>query len=180
VEARRVRSRLSHRARSRTPRKKIPNLDLFQIRGRLRTVLPTSESERLLRVASLRVTRPRVAVLAAVYDHPHAETSSIIGRVREDLGQVSAQAVYDVLNVLTTSGLVRRIHPPGSVARYESRVGDNHHHVVCRSCDAIADVECVVGEAPCLAPADHHGYAVDEAEVVFWGVCPECFAAPGS
>ena len=134
----------------------------------------TAELQDLLRGASLRVTRPRVAVLAAVYDHPHADTSSIIGLVREDLGEVSQQAVYDVLGALTAAGLIRRIHPPGSVARYESRVADNHHHVVCRSCGAIADVDCATGAAPCLTPSDHHGFAIDEAEVVFWGVCPGC------
>ena len=139
---------------------------------------PTSESERLLRGASLRVTRPRVAVLAAVHDHPHADTSSIIGLVREDLGEVSPQAVYDVLQALTEAGLVRRIHPPGSVARYESRVGDNHHHLVCRSCGAIVDVDCAVGSAPCLTAAEDHGYAIDEAEVIYWGQCPECSATP--
>jgi Fur family transcriptional regulator, stress-responsive regulator len=122
----------------------------------------------------VRVTRPRVAVLAAVREHPHADTSSIIGFVREDLEVVSQQAVYDVLRVLTTAGLVRQIQPPGSVARYELRVGDNHHHLVCRSCGAIADVDCAVGAAPCLTAADDHGYAIDEAEVVYWGVCPEC------
>ena len=100
----------------------------------------------MLRGASLRVTRPRVAVLAAVHDHPHADTHSIIGVVRAELGDVSQQAVYDVLEALTDAGLVRRIQPPGSVARYESRVGDNHHHVVCRSCGAIADVDCAVGD----------------------------------
>jgi len=131
----------------------------------------------MLRGASLRVTRPRVAVLAAVHDHPHADTNSIIGLVREDLGEVSHQAVYDVLGALTAAGLVRRIHPPGSVARYESRVGDNHHHVVCRSCGAIADVDCAVGTAPCLTAADHHAYAIDEAEVVYWGLCPGCSTA---
>jgi Fur family ferric uptake transcriptional regulator len=131
----------------------------------------------MLRGASLRVTRPRVAVLAAVYEHPHADTSSIICRVREDLGEVSQQAVYDVLAALTAAGLVRRIHPPGSVARYESRVGDNHHHLVCRSCGAITDVDCAVGTAPCLTAADDHGYALDEAEVIYWGVCPECSTA---
>ena len=141
-------------------------------------VLATSEIERMVRGASLRVTRPRVAVLAAVYEHPHADTSSIIGLVREDLGEVSHQAVYDVLRALTAAGLVRRIHPPGSVARYESRVGDNHHHLVCRSCGAIADVDCAVGAAPCLTAADDHGYTIDEAEVVYWGLCPECSAAP--
>ena len=129
----------------------------------------------MLRGASLHVTRPRVAVLAAVYDHPHADTNSIIGVVREDLGQVSQQAVYDVLKALTTAGLVRRIDPPGSVARYESRVGDNHHHLVCRSCGAISDVDCAVGSAPCLTPADHHGYALDEAEVIYWGLCAKCW-----
>ena len=132
----------------------------------------------MLRGASLRVTRPRVAVLAAVHDHPHADTNSIIGLVREDLGDVSHQAVYDVLRALTDAGLVRRIHPPGSAARYESRVGDNHHHLVCRSCGAIADVDCAVGTAPCLTAADHHGYVLDEAEVIYWGVCPACAANP--
>ena len=131
----------------------------------------------MLRGASLRVTRPRVAVLAAVHDHPHADTHSIIGLVREDLGEVSHQTVYDVLSALTATGLVRRIHPPGSVARYESRVGDNHHHLVCRSCGAIADVECAVGTAPCLTAADDHGYAIDEAEVIYWGLCSGCSAA---
>src|SRR5919106_2161195 len=123
----------------------------------------------MLRAASLRVTRPRVAVLAAVQEHPHADTHSIIGLVREHLGDVSHQTVYDVLNVLTGAGLMRRIHPPGSVARYESRVGDNHHHVVCRSCGAIADVDCAVGDAPCLTAADDAGFAIDEAEVIYWG-----------
>ncbi len=134
----------------------------------------TAELERMLRGASLHVTRPRVAVLAAVHDHPHADTSSIIGLVRENLGAVSQQAVYDVLGALTTAGLVRRIHPPGSVARYESRVGDNHHHLVCRSCGSIADVDCAVGSGPCLTAADDHGYAIDEAEVIYWGLCPGC------
>src|SRR3984957_6792418 len=124
---------------------------------------PTSELERMLRGASLRVTRPRVAVLAAVHEHPHADTNSIIGLVRSDLGAVSQQAVYDVLRALTAARLVRRIHPPDSVARYESRVADNHHHVVCRSCGAVADVDCAIGEVPCLTPSQHHGYMIDEA-----------------
>jgi Fur family ferric uptake transcriptional regulator len=135
---------------------------------------PTAELERMLRGASLRVTRPRVAALAAVYEQPHADTNSIISLVRADLGEVSQQTVYDVLRALTDAGLVRRIQPPDSAARYESRVGDNHHHVVCRSCGAIADVDCVVGTAPCLTASDHHGYAIDEAEVVYWGLCPGC------
>ncbi len=137
----------------------------------------TAELERILRDASLRVTRPRMAVLAAVYEHPHADTYSIIGLAREDLGDVSQQTVYDVLEALTTAGLTRRIQPPGSVARYESRVGDNHHHVVCRSCGAIADVDCAVGDTPCLDAAEDHGYVIDEAEVVYWGLCPECSTA---
>jgi Fur family transcriptional regulator, stress-responsive regulator len=131
----------------------------------------------MLRGAALRVTRPRVAVLSAVHDHSHADTSSIIAAVREELGEVSHQAVYDVLRALTAAGLVRCIEPPGSVARYEARVGDNHHHIVCRSCGAIADVDCAVGAAPCLTASDDHGFAIDEAEVVYRGRCPECAAS---
>ena len=127
-----------------------------------------------LRGAGLRVTRPRLAVLSAVRDHPHADTDTIIGAVRTHVGEVSHQAVYDVLRVLTTSGLVRRIQPAGSVARYESRLADNHHHLVCRSCGAIVDVECVVGDAPCLTASEDHGFTIDEAEVVYWGQCPAC------
>lgn len=145
-----------------------------------RRVPPTPELERLLRRASLRVTRPRIAVLDAVYADPHADTQAIIGRVRGDLGRVSPQAVYDVLRVLTGAGLIRCIHPSGSVARYESRVGDNHHHLVCRSCGEIVDVDCAVGEAPCLVAEQHHGYAIDEAEVIYWGVCPRCATAASS
>ena len=128
----------------------------------------------MLRGASLRITRPRIAVLAAVHAHPHADTQSILGVVRAELGEVSQQAVYDVLGALTDAGLLRRIHPSGSVARYESRVGDNHHHVVCRSCGVIADVDCAVGEAPCLTASDDHGFVIDEAEVVYWGLCSAC------
>ena len=137
----------------------------------------TSELEGVLREASLHVTRPRVAVLAAVYDHPHADTYSIIDRVRAELGGVSRQAVYDVLAALTDARLVRRIQPLGSVARYESRVGDNHHHVVCQICGAIADVDCAVGYTPCLTAADAAGYEIGEAEVIYWGRCPACLAA---
>ena len=136
--------------------------------------MPTAEEiEGELRAASLRVTRPRVAVLTAVRSLDHADTATVAGRVRQDL-DVSQQAVYDVLEVLTDAGLVRRIHPPGSVARYEARVGDNHHHLVCRSCGAIADVDCAVGAAPCLTASDSRGYVIDEAEVVFRGLCPVC------
>mgnify|MGYP001942202453 CR=1 FL=1 len=128
----------------------------------------------MLRESALRVTSPRVAVLSAVHEHPHADTETIIGSVRGRLGAVSHQAVYDVLKALTGAGLVRRIQPQGSVARYETRVGDNHHHVVCRSCGAIADVDCAVGHAACLTASDDHGFSIDEAEVVYWGTCPEC------
>ncbi|MET8153727.1 Fur family transcriptional regulator [Actinoplanes sp. NPDC049668] len=130
--------------------------------------------QQLLRGAALRVTRPRVAVLSAVHTHPHADTDSIIGAVRRDLPEVSHQAVYNTLHALTAARLVRRIQPAGSVARYEARVGDNHHHIVCRSCGLIADVDCAVGEAPCLEASDDSGFSIDEAEVVFWGQCPAC------
>lgn len=138
---------------------------------------PGTDYEEMLRGVSLRVTRPRIAVLAAVHDHPHAHTDSIIGVVRAELGDVSTQAVYDVLRALTDTGLVRRIEPAGSVARYESRVADNHHHVVCRSCGAVADVDCAVGHTPCLTASDDHGYSIDEAEVTYWGLCPTCSTA---
>jgi Fur family ferric uptake transcriptional regulator len=141
-------------------------------------VSATLDSEQLLRGVALRVTRPRVAVLTAVYEHPHADTDSIIGVVREDLGEVSHQTVYDVLRALTAVGLVRRIQPSGSVARYESRVGDNHHHVVCRSCGLVADVDCAVGLTPCLTASDDHGFTIDEAEVIYWGLCLDCSTEP--
>jgi len=137
-------------------------------------VPPSVEIEQTLRDAGLRVTRPRIAVLNAVHNHPHADTNSIIESARHHLGEVSHQAVYDVLQALTTAGLVRRIQPSGSVARYESRVADNHHHIVCRACGAVADVDCAVGGAPCLTPAQLHGYTIDEAEVIYWGLCPNC------
>ncbi len=140
----------------------------------------TTDLERLLRGVSLRVTRPRVAVLSAVHDRPHADTESIIDVVRAELGTVSHQAVYDVLRALTTAGLLRRIEPPGSVARYEARVGDNHHHLVCRSCGAIVDVDCAVGDAPCLTASEDHGFVIDEAEVIYWGLCPDCFTETSS
>ena len=140
--------------------------------------MTAADFEQLLRRAGLRVTRPRVAVLDAVHRHPHADTESVIGAVRGDLPEVSHQAVYDSLHTLTAAGLVRRIQPSGSVARYESRVDDNHHHVVCRSCGAIADVDCAVGHAPCLIASDDSGFTIDEAEVVYWGRCPACSTVP--
>ncbi|MCQ9164953.1 MULTISPECIES: Fur family transcriptional regulator [unclassified Arthrobacter] len=132
--------------------------------------------EDMLRAASLRVTRPRLAVLEAVRAHPHADADTIIGVVRDVLGSVSKQAVYDVLSALADAGLVHRIEPSGSPARFEARVGDNHHHVVCRSCGDIADVDCAVGEAPCLHASNDHGFTIDEAEVIYWGTCPACTA----
>ena len=147
-------------------------------------VAPAPDYADQLRAADLRVTQPRLAVLEAVDAHPHADTETIFGAVRDGLPEVSRQAVYDVLAALTAVGLLRRIQPSGSVARYESRVGDNHHHVVCRSCGVIADVDCAVGEAPCLTPSDHEGaldgFVLDEAEVIYWGLCPDCSASQAS
>ncbi len=130
--------------------------------------------EQLLRESELRVTRPRLAVLEVLDAHPHIDTDAVIDRVRTDHLEVSHQAVYDVLRAFTTAGLVRRIEPAGSAARYELRVGDNHHHLVCRSCGTVADVDCAVGDAPCLTASDDQGFAIDEAEVVYWGLCPDC------
>jgi Fur family transcriptional regulator, stress-responsive regulator len=137
-------------------------------------VSTTLDYQQMLRSAAMRVTRPRLAVLAAVHAHPHTDTDTVIGVVRRDLPDVSHQAVYDVLRALTTAGLVRRIQPSGSVARYESRVNDNHHHVVCRSCGVIADVDCAVGDTPCLTASNDQGFSIDEAEVVYWGRCSDC------
>lgn len=130
-----------------------------------------------LRDLDLRVTQPRLAVLSAVHAHPHADTDTIIEATRVELAEVSHQAVYDVLKALTAVGLVRRIQPNGHIARYEARVGDNHHHVVCRTCGAISDVDCAVGDTPCLTASESHGFAIDEAEVLYWGLCPACSKA---
>jgi Fur family ferric uptake transcriptional regulator len=146
-------------------------------------VTPPSELPDLagqLRAGGLRVTRPRVATLRAAYEHPHADTDTILQAVRAELGAVSHQAVYDVLRALTDVGLLRRIQPAGAVARYEARVDDNHHHAVCRSCGAITDVDCAVGKRPCLTASNDNGYAIDEAEVVYWGTCPACATTTNS
>jgi Fur family transcriptional regulator, stress-responsive regulator len=132
------------------------------------------EAELKLREASLRVTAPRLAVLSEVHAQPHADVDSIVASVRSRLGSVSTQAVYDVLRVLTGAGLVRRIEPAGSPARFEARVGDNHHHVVCRRCGEVSDVDCAVGETPCLEASHTNGFVIDEAEVTYWGTCPKC------
>ena len=131
----------------------------------------------LLRAGGLRPTAARLAVLAAVTDTPHAPADEIAAAAREHLGALSTAAVYDVLNALTTAGLIRRIEPAGSPARYETRLADNHHHVVCRRCNAVADVDCAVGSAPCLEPSSLHGFVLDEAEVTWWGLCAPCAAA---
>ena len=130
--------------------------------------------EQRLRAVGLRVTAPRLAVLRELERHSHADVDTIAGAVRTRHHAVSTQAVYDVLKVLTRHGLTRRIEPPGSPARYENRVGDNHHHIVCRSCGAIGDIDCIRGAAPCLEPSDTHGFVVDEAEILFWGTCLSC------
>ena len=131
-----------------------------------------------LRHVGLRVTGPRLAVLSVVTEGKHMTADQVALAARERLGTVSTQAVYDVLGALARSGFVRRIEPAGSPARYEMRVGDNHHHLVCRSCGAVSDIDCVVGDPPCLTAADAGGFVVDEAEVVFWGVCPDCQRIP--
>jgi Fur family ferric uptake transcriptional regulator len=130
----------------------------------------------LLRAAGLRVTRPRLAVLDVLRDGGHLDVDEIATRARTRLDSVSTQAVYDVLGALSRAGLARRIEPAGSPARYEARVGDNHHHVVCRGCGVVADVDCAIGDAPCLDPNNARGFMVDEAEVTFWGLCPDCQA----
>jgi len=131
-----------------------------------------------LRGRGLRVTGPRLAVLAAVEHLPHADTLAVLTEVRRSVPAVSVQAVYDVLRALTDAGLVRRIEPAGHPARYERRVGDNHHHVVCRGCGALADVDCATGAAPCLEPLAAHGFTIDTAEVTYWGLCPACQVRP--
>ena len=133
-----------------------------------------ADLEDALRTAGLRVTQPRLAVLDAVRAEPHLDTQALIRGARARLGTVSHQAVYDVLRALVDGGLVRRIQPEGSDARYEARVDDNHHHLVCRDCGAIVDVDCATGAAPCLTPATDAGFVIDEAEVVYWGRCPSC------
>ncbi|MEU0971283.1 Fur family transcriptional regulator [Streptomyces sp. NPDC005917] len=139
---------------------------------------PTTADE--LRGAGLRVTAARVALLETVRNGDHLDVEGVASGVRERVGHISLQAVYDALHALTTAGLVRRIEPAGSPARFEGRVGDNHHHVLCRSCGAVADVDCAVGDAPCLTASDNHGFAIDEAEVIYWGLCPACSTVSSS
>ncbi len=131
----------------------------------------------LLRDRGVQVTAQRLAVMRAVAERPHCRAEEVAEDVRAEIGAISRQAVYDALGTLAEKGIIRRIQPAGSPALYEDRVGDNHHHVICRSCGAAVDVDCVVGEAPCLRAADDSGYEIDEAEVIFWGICPNCLTA---
>jgi Fe2+ or Zn2+ uptake regulation protein len=144
--------------------------------------MPTTEDhQRMLRGAMLRVTRPRLAVLRSVQLHAHADTETILVAVHQQSPDISRQAVYDSLHTLADAGLIRRIQPAGSVTRYESRTGDNHHHMVCRSCGVIVDVDCAIGKAPCLNPSAGKGFSIHEAEVTYWGLCAGCSAtAPPS
>jgi Fur family ferric uptake transcriptional regulator len=133
-----------------------------------------------LRGAGLRVTAARVALLEIIRDGDHLGVEAIAAGVRERIGHISLQAVYDALHALTAAGLVRRIEPAGTPPRFEGRVRDNHHHIVCRSCGVVADVDCAVGEAPCLTPSDDHDFSIGEAEVIYWGLCPDCSTAGSS
>jgi Fur family transcriptional regulator, stress-responsive regulator len=137
----------------------------------------TVDEAALLRARGVQVTAQRLAVLRAVSERPHSTAADVSPVVRDGLGAVSLQAVYDALGALTEKGILRRIQPAGSPARYETRVGDNHHHLICRACGQTVDVDCAVGETPCLTAADGRGYEIDEAEVIYWGRCPDCVAA---
>ena len=140
------------------------------------TPVPADE----LRQAGLRVTAARIALLDTVRAGDHLDVETIANRVRDRLGSISVQAVYEALHALTAAGLIARIEPAGHPARFEGRVGDNHHHIVCRSCGSVVDVDCVVGEPPCLTASDDHGFSIDEAQVIFWGLCPDCSTARSS
>ena len=144
------------------------------------TISPAPAIAAELREAGLRVTAARVALLKTVREGDHLDVEAIAAGVRDRVGYVSLQAVYDALHALTAAGLIRRIEPAGSPARFEGRIGDNHHHIVCRSCGVVADVDCAVGEAPCLTASDDHGFSIDEAEVIYWGLCPECSTTKSS
>jgi Fe2+ or Zn2+ uptake regulation protein len=140
------------------------------------TPVPADE----LRQAGLRVTAARIALLETVRAGDHLDVDTIANRVRDRLGAISVQAVYEALHALTAAGLIARIEPAGHPARFEGRVGDNHHHIVCRSCGTVVDVDCVVGEPPCLTASDDQGFSIDEAQVIFWGLCPDCSTARSS
>ena len=150
--------------------------DTFSVMAAAQTPAVAEE----LRGAGLRVTAARVALLQTVRDGDHLGVEAIAAGVRDRIGHVSLQAVYEALHALTEAGLIGRIEPEGSPARFEGRVGDNHHHIVCRSCGVVADVDCAVGEAPCLTAANDRGFTIDEAEVTYWGLCPDCSTARSS
>jgi Fe2+ or Zn2+ uptake regulation protein len=135
-----------------------------------------SDPAELLRQRGIQVTAQRLAVLRAVSVHPHVTADAVADAVRTEIGAISLQSVYDALSVLVGEGILRRIQPAGSPARFEDRVGDNHHHVICRVCGQMVDIDCAIGSAPCLVAADERGYEIDEAEVVYWGRCPDCLA----
>lgn len=141
--------------------------------------MPRSSAE-ILRRHGVQVTAQRLAVLRAVSARPHGTAEEVAETARSEIGVISRQTVYDALGVLVDNGIVRRIQPAGSPARYEARVGDNHHHLICRTCDRVVDVDCAVGAVPCLTPADDAGYVIDEAEVIYWGYCPDCRGASGT
>lgn len=134
----------------------------------------SEDVDQLLRSHGVQVTAQRLAIMDAVSAHPHATADELLEQVRTVIGSISRQAVYDSLGVLSDKGLIRRIQPAGSAARYEDRVGDNHHHLICRSCGTTFDIDCAVGEVPCLTADDDHGFLIDEAEVIYWGYCPTC------
>jgi Fur family transcriptional regulator, stress-responsive regulator len=142
--------------------------------------LTVIEPVELLREHGVQITAQRLAVLRAVSNHPHATADDLVEMVRSEIGAVSRRAVYDVVGVLADKGLIRRIQPSGSAARYEDRVGDNHHHLICRGCGRMVDVDCAVGSTPCLTAVDDAGYDIDEAEVIYWGRCPSCRQSPDS
>ena len=137
----------------------------------------SDDAAKILREHGVQVTAQRVAVLRAVSERPHCTADDVAEDVRAEIGAISRQAVYDALGTLAEKGIIRRIQPAGSPALYEDRVGDNHHHLICRRCGKTVDVDCAVGDAPCLTAADASGYQIDEAEVIYWGTCPECLAA---
>lgn len=141
--------------------------------------MPRSSAD-LLRRHGVQVTAQRLAVLRAVSARPHGTAEEVAETARSEIGAISRQTVYDALGVLVDYGIVRRIQPAGSPARYEARVGDNHHHLICRTCDRVVDVDCAVGAVPCLTPADDAGYVIDETEVIYWGYCPDCRGASGT
>ena len=146
---------------------------LYTVQNRAHSCVVGNEAE-LLRRHGVQVTAQRLAVMRAVADRPHATADDLVGVVRHEIGAISRRAVYDVVGVLAAKGLLRRIQPAGSPARYETRVGDNHHHLACRICGSLVDVDCAVGDTPCLTAADDGGYDIDEAEVIYWGQCPAC------